>query len=124
MASSISFSSLFEIARIEMLKQCELMKTVGDLADVLEKIKQQLFGSVRYSISEKMLKHFSNDKIAPKRFRMFHIRKKSGGLREIKAPCRQLDVILTCVNELLKSVLLTSISTLPSCRQRATSRYI
>lgn len=104
MASSISFSSLFEIARIEMLKQCELMKTVGDIANVLEKIKQQLFGSVRYSISEKMLKHFSNDKIAPKRFRMFHIRKKSGGLREIKAPCRQLDVILTCVNELLKSV--------------------
>lgn len=104
MASSISFSSLFEVARIEMLKQCELMKTVGDLANVLEKIKQQLFGSVRYSISEKMLKHFSNDKIAPKRFRMFHIRKKSGGLREIKAPCRQLDVILTCVNELLKSV--------------------
>lgn len=104
MASSISFSSLFEIARIEMLKQCELMKTVGDLADVLEKIKQQLFGSVRYSISENMLKHFSSDKIAPKRFRMFHIRKKSGGLREIKAPCRQLDVILTCVNELLKSI--------------------
>ena len=81
MASSISFSSLFEIARIEMLKQCELMKTVGDLADVLEKIKQQLFGSVRYSISENMLKHFSSDKIAPKRFRMFHIRKKGGGLR-------------------------------------------
>lgn len=79
------------------------MKTVGDLANVLETIKQELFGSVRYSISEKMLKHFSSDKIAPKRFRMFHIRKKSGGLREIKAPCRQLDVILTCVNELLKS---------------------
>jgi|GEM_PF-839012 RNA-directed DNA polymerase len=104
MASSISSFRLFVSKRTEMLKQCEPMKTIGDLADVLDKIKQELFGSVRYSISENMLKHFSSDKIAPKRFRMFHIRKKSGGLREIKAPCRQLDVILTCVNELLKSI--------------------
>lgn len=104
MASSISSSRLFEIGRTEMLKQYEPMKTVEDLADILEKIKQELFGSVRYSISEKMLKHFSSDKIATKRFRKFHIRKKNGGLREIQAPCRQLDVILTCVNELLKSV--------------------
>lgn len=104
MASSISSFRLFVSKRTEMLKQCEPMKTIGDLADVLDKIKQELFGSVRYSISENMLKHFSSDKIASKRFRMFHIRKKSGGLREIKAPCRQLDVILTCVNELLKSI--------------------
>lgn len=104
MASSISSFRLFVSKGTEMLKQCEPMKTIGDLADVLDKIKQELFGSVRYSISENMLKHFSSDKIAPKRFRMFHIRKKNGGLREIKAPCRQLDVILTCVNELLKSI--------------------
>lgn len=104
MASLISTFRLFEIERTEMLMQCESMKTIGDLAGILDKIKQELFGSVRYSISENMLKHFSSDKIAPKRFRVFHIRKKSGGLREIKAPCRQLDVILTCVNELLKSV--------------------
>ena len=108
MASSISSFRLFESRRTEMLKQCQPMKTLGDLADVLDKIKQELFGSVQYSVSEKMLKHFSSDKIAPKRFRMFHIRKKSGGLREIKAPCRQLDVILTCVNELLKSVYIPS----------------
>lgn len=103
-ASSISSSRLFEIERTEMLKKCEPMKTIGDLAGVLDRIKQELFGTVRYSISENMLKHFSSDKIAPKRFRMFHIRKKSGGLREIKAPCRQLEVILTCVNELLRSI--------------------
>lgn len=104
MVSSISSSRLFEIEITEMLKQCEPMKTIGDLTGVLDKIKQELFGSARYSISENMLKHFSSDKIAPKRFRKFHIRKKGGGLREIKAPCRQLDVILTCVNELLKGM--------------------
>lgn len=85
----------------EILKN---ISTPGDLADVLEKIKRIEFDNVRYAISEKMLRHFSSDSISPKRFHTFHIRKKSGGLREIKAPCSQLDVILTCVNVLLKSV--------------------
>lgn len=78
------------------------IKTGCDLATVLDSIKQNEFGSIRYSITEKMLRHFSSDTIAPKRFRTFHIRKKSGGLREIKAPCPQLDVILSCINILLK----------------------
>lgn len=80
------------------------ISTAGDLADVLDKIKRNEFGLVRYGISEKMLRYFSSDLISPKRFRTFHIRKKSGGLREIKAPCRQLDVILSCVSILLKSI--------------------
>lgn len=92
---------------MEKLKLAGILKrinTVGDLAAVLEEIKRNKFGSVRYSISEKMLKFLSSDLIFPKRFRTFHIRKKSGGFREIKAPCRQLYVILSCVNILLKSV--------------------
>lgn len=88
----------------ELTEKLKGISTAGDLATVLEEIKRTEFGSVRYSISEKMLRFFSSDKIFPKRFRTFHIKKKSGGLREIKAPCRQLDVILTCVNILLKSV--------------------
>lgn len=88
----------------DLTKKLKKISTAGDLAAVLDEIKQNEFGSVRYSISIKMLKHFSSDTIAPKRFRTFNIRKKSGGLREIKAPCKQLDVILTCVNILLKSI--------------------
>lgn len=88
----------------EIIEKLNNMNTASDLAAVLDLIKQNEFGSIKYSISEKMLKHFSSDLIAPKRYRTFHIRKKSGGLREIKAPCRQLDVILTCVNLMLKSI--------------------
>lgn len=90
--------------KTEIIEQVKKMKTAKDLASLLDGIKQDVFGSVRYGISENMLKHFASDSIAPKRFRTFHIHKKSGGLREIKAPCRQLDVILTCVNEMLKAV--------------------
>lgn len=88
----------------DLTEKLKNISTAKELAAVLDEIKQIEFGSVRYSISVKMLRHFSSDTIAPKRFRTFHIRKKSGGLREIKAPCRQLDVMLTCVNILLKSI--------------------
>lgn len=88
----------------DLTEKIKKITTAEQLADVLDEIKQSEFGSVRYSISVNMLRHFSSDAIAPKRFRTFHIRKKSGGLREIKAPCRQLEVILTCVNILLKSI--------------------
>lgn len=88
----------------DLTEKLKNISTAQELATVLDEIKQIEFGSVRYSISVKMLRHFSSDTIAPKRFRTFHIRKKSGGHREIKAPCRQLDVILTCVNILLKSI--------------------
>lgn len=88
----------------DLTEKLKNISTAKELAAVLDEIKQIEFCSVRYSISVKMLRHFSSDTIASKRFRTFHIRKKSGGLREIKAPCKQLDVILTCVNILLKSI--------------------
>ena len=92
------------MTQTEIISKIKDMKTAGNLAELLDLIKQKEFVSVRYDITENMLRHFSSDKLAPKRFRTFHIRKKSGGRREIKAPCRQLDKILTCVNILLKAV--------------------
>lgn len=94
---------LFSMETAEIAKQLKEMKTVADLAALLDMIKQCEFGHVRYGISVAMLRHFSSDEIAPKRFRTFHIHKKNGGLREIKAPRRQLEVILTCINTMLKA---------------------
>ena len=91
------------MTQTEIISKIKDMKTAGNLAELLDLIKQKEFVSVRYDITENMLRHFSSDKLAPKRFRTFHIRKKSGGRREIKAPCRQLDKILTCVNILLNA---------------------
>lgn len=88
----------------DLREHIKTMKTVEDLARLLDSIKRVEFDKVRYVISEKMLKHFSSDSLAPKRYRKFHIRKKSGGLREIKAPCYQLEVILTCINSIFKAV--------------------
>lgn len=80
------------------------MKTVKDFADLLDNIKRDEFGSPKYKITEQQLLHFSNAKIVPNRYKTFQIRKKSGGLREINAPCYQLGVILYITNILLKSL--------------------
>lgn len=89
---------------IEIKTRLELVKTVDDLAELLNDIKKSEFGSNQYKITGSQLKFFSNDKSAPKRYRTFHIRKKSGGLREIKAPCYQLNIILRILNLALSSI--------------------
>lgn len=91
----------------DIIEQFRKIKTISDLASLLEEIKQGKpeFHLLRYTVTEKMLRHFSSDRIAPRRFRTFRIRKKKKAeYREIKAPCEQLKVILTCLNALFKTI--------------------
>lgn len=83
--------------------RAQSLKTVEDLAKLLNEIKLDEFGSAKYKITDKQLLHFANVKI-PKRYKTFHIRKKSGGLREINAPCYQLGILLYIINIVLKAV--------------------
>lgn len=85
-------------------ERVKTLKTVKDFAALLDEIKQDEFGSAKYAITEKQLLHFSNAKIVPNRYKTFQIRKKSGGLREINAPCYQLGVILYITNILFKAI--------------------
>ena len=89
---------------IEIKKRLGLVITVDDLAELLNDIKKSEFRSDRYKITGSQLKFFSSDKSAPKRYRTFHIRKKNGALREIKAPCYQLNIILRMLNMALSSI--------------------
>ena len=85
-------------------ERVQSLKTVKDFAALLDEIKQDEFGSAKYAITQKQLLHFSNAKIVPNRYKTFQIRKKSGGLREINAPCYQLGVILYITNILFKAI--------------------
>lgn len=80
------------------------MKTVKDFADLLGQIKRDEFGTCKYKVTEQQLLHFSNAKVVPNRYKTFLIRKKSGGTREINAPCYQLGVLLYITNILFKAV--------------------
>ena len=80
------------------------VKSLEDFARLLNDIKTDEFGVTKYPISEGQLRHYSFDKIVPNRYRSFHIVKKSGGTREINAPCYQLSILLYLINILLKAI--------------------
>ena len=87
----------------DICTRAQSMKTVKEFARLLDEIKRDEFGSPKYKITEEQLLHFANVKI-PKRYKTFQIRKKSGGLREINAPCYQLGIVLFFTNNVLKSL--------------------
>ena len=80
------------------------VKNLADFARLLNDIKADEFRTSKYKISENLLKHYSFDKIVPNRYKTFQIRKKSGGLREINAPCYQLSILLYLINILFKAI--------------------
>ena len=77
---------------------------MGDFVKILDKVRRDEFGFSTGLISDRQLRYFSSSKIAPKRYKTFHIRKKSGGIRDINAPCGQLKFILCVLNKLLSSI--------------------
>ena len=88
----------------EIRYRVKSLKSLEDLARLLNDIKTDEFGATKYQISETQLRHFSYDKIVPNRYKTFQIRKRSGGLREINAPCYQLGILLYLINILLKAI--------------------
>ncbi|QFQ13570.1 RNA-directed DNA polymerase [Pseudoprevotella muciniphila] len=90
--------------KAEIRDKAMVMKTTKNLARLLNTIKQEEFGSKRYKITPRQLYHFAYTNIAPNRYKTFHIHKKSGGLREINAPCYQLGIILYFLNKVFKSL--------------------
>lgn len=90
--------------RDKIFELSQKMKTVRHLAFILNKMKCEEFGTMEFPITAKQLRHFSSPKIADKRYKTFQIKKKSGGIREINAPCYQLKIILYFLNKILKAV--------------------
>ncbi len=67
-------------------------------------LQEEPFGSSLSKITVKQLYYFSKVTGVTKRYRTFNIKKKSGGSREINAPCHQLNNILRVVNVYLESI--------------------
>lgn len=95
------------------------VKTLADFAKLLNNVKTDEFKTSQYKITEKQLLHFCNPKTVPNRYKTFHIRKKSGGLREINAPCYQLGVLLYILNIVFKAVYTPSESTMGFTEERS-----
>lgn len=90
--------------KAEIKNRVESLNTIEDLAELLSDIKKNVMKIKRYPISAKQLRLFSDERFSPKRFRTFHIRKKSGGLREIKAPTYKFCFILKPLSIALNAI--------------------
>ena len=90
--------------KTEIYNEVQKMKTVKEFAALLNHIKRDEFGTRKYKVTAEQLLHFSNAKIVPNRYKTFQIRKKSGGTRDINAPCYQLGILLYITNILFKAV--------------------
>lgn len=103
---NINASFLFDIfmENSKIIDRLRKVKTIKDFASLLNDIKRDEFGTAKYKITDKQLLFFSSPRIFASRYRTFHIRKKSGGVREINAPCYQLKVLLYFLNKVFKAV--------------------
>lgn len=95
------------------------IKTLTDFAKLLNDVKTDEFRTGKYKITEGQLLHFCNPKTVPNRYKTFYIRKKSGGLREINAPCYQLGVLLYILNIVFKAIYTPSESTMGFTEERS-----
>ena len=107
---SLTILYMYIMEKTEIKSRVSSMQNLKDFVNLLNDIKFSVYENSKYMITEGDLLHFCNNKIVPNRYRTFYIRKKSGGLRSINAPCRKLSSILNVLNILFKSIYTPSIS--------------
>lgn len=97
--------------RKEIARQASQMKSKEDLLKLLNLIKMaevEKFGldsSQFHPFTEKQLNYYCNPQHSYHRYRIFKIKKKSGGFRQITAPRTQtFMMMLSAVNEVLRSL--------------------
>ena len=89
-----------------ILDEFPKMKTQEDLLALLNKVKRVIDSNHQRDftpINEKSFNYYKNIKASKnKRYKTFSIKKKSGKLRTINAPCAGLKIIQTCLNYILQ----------------------
>lgn len=95
-----------DIIRAKNQEEFSKMKTQEDLLDLLNDVKRFLDGNPKHfmPLNLKSLNYYKNIKASgAKRYKTFSIKKKSGKLRTINAPCAGLKVFQTCLNYVLQT---------------------
>ena len=78
------------------------LETRIDFLNLVNEIKADLLGNTCYPFTMKQLTILCNPKKENGRYKTFEIPKKSGGTRQICAPCGNLKWFQICINEILK----------------------
>lgn len=80
------------------------IKTSKELLFLLNAVKKDIYGDKCHPFSLKLITYYCNPARATKAYKHFKIAKKSGGFREISAPTKSLNSILTCLNVIFQAL--------------------
>lgn len=87
-----------------IIDNAQKLETKTDFLNLVNEIKADLLGNNCYPFTMKQLTVLCNPKNEKNRYRSFEIPKKSGGVRQICSPNRNLKWFQKCVNEILKAI--------------------
>ncbi len=87
-----------------LIEKARALESRQDLFNLLNEIKGDLLGDKSYPFRYKQFRIFCNPKNDKKRYYSFEIPKKSGGMRQICAPCGNLKWFQLCLNEIFKAL--------------------
>lgn len=90
--------------RETLVAKTHTLKSSNDLFNLLNEIKADLLGDKSYPFTRKQFLILCNPKNDKKRYYYFEIPKKSGGMRQICAPCGNLKWFQLCLNEIFKAL--------------------
>lgn len=88
----------------KLIAKAHALETRKDLFNLLNEIKADLLSDNVYPFTRKQFLILCNPKNDKKRYHLFEIPKKSGGFRQICAPCGNLKWFQLCLNEIFKAL--------------------
>lgn len=94
--------------KVILITKARALETHKDLYNLLNEIKSDLLGDKAYPFTRKQFDILCNPKNVKKRYHTFEIPKKSGGVRQICAPCGNLKYFQLCLNEIFKALYTSS----------------
>lgn len=87
-----------------LIAKVRAINSRNDLFNLLNEIKADLLGNNVYPFTSKQFLILCNPNNEKKRYHSFEIPKKSGGARQICAPCGNLKWFQLCLNEIFKAL--------------------
>lgn len=104
---------------LEIKEKFAEMQEEEDLLELLNYVRKIAFRSTSSDFTLKQLRYYRYSSFSSQRYATFEIKKKSGGIRQIMAPCKTLKYIQTCLNLILQTVFTPSPNAMGFIPQRS-----
>ncbi len=93
---------------IEIREKFANLQNEEDFLNLLNTARSIVYDSSPAPFTMKQLRYYRYSSLSKERYKEFEIKKKSGGVRQIMAPCKTLKHIQKCINFLLQTVFVPS----------------